>query len=314
MPSAARPLAHDTRETLRRHGKSFHFASYFLDRQHVIRASRLYAFCRHVDDLVDTAPGASAAAYALNAFEGELAGHAPTSAQADDFLSLAAETGMDTEPARMLIAGVRSDIGEVAVKTQDELLRYAYSVAGVVGLMMCDVLDVREDTARPFAIDLGIAMQLTNIARDIGEDARLGRRYLPEEWIGPIAPERLMFPDPGLQHQLRQQTRTLLDTAETYYRSARHGMGFLPARARFAILIAARVYREIGQKIARQGYVTWDRRVRVSAAEKGIVAARAAAAFVARRDIHATDSTHNSRLHDALSGLPFANTPAPHHG
>jgi len=313
MSSQNGPVARDSRETLRRHGKSFHFASYFLGRQHSLRASRLYAFCRHVDDLVDTASGARAASIALDALEAELAGHGQRSPQADDFLALAAETGMDTGLARQLIAGVRSDIGPVAISARDDLIRYAYSVAGVVGLMMCDVLGVQADRARPFAIDLGIAMQLTNIARDVGEDARLGRRYLPEAWIGPVTPEQLVSPDPGLQSQLRHQTRVLLELADIYYRSARDGMGYLPVRARFAILIAGRLYREIGQKIARQGYATWNGRVRVSSGEKLLIALRAAGAFLVRRDIHATHATHMSSLHDALTGLPFAHT-RPHHG
>lgn len=312
MSAEVQPVPVDARETLRRHGQSFHFAGYFLNREHILRASRLYAFCRHVDDLVDAAPDSAAASCALDAFEAELGSNAPASVQAEDFLALAAETGMDTALAHTLIAGVRSDIGPVAIRTRDELLRYAYSVAGVVGLMMCDMLGVRAPRARPFAIDLGIAMQLTNIARDIGEDARLGRRYLPEAWIGPVTPEQLLAPDPELQSKLKLYTRTLLETAELYYRSARDGMGYLPARAHFAILIAGRVYREIGQKIARQGYTSWDRRVRVSAGEKLLVAARTAAAFAVSGDIHATHAIHSSSLHDALKGLPFANSGSQH--
>ena len=91
-----------------------------------------------------------------------------------------------------LIDGLLGDQEIVLIKNEFELLRYCYRVAGTVGILMCNVLDCDETDAIDYAIDLGIAMQLTNIARDILEDAQMGRRYLPESWVGDVTPEEIV--------------------------------------------------------------------------------------------------------------------------
>ena len=297
--------------SLRRNGKTFYFASRFLGTKHAIRAARLYAFCRHIDDMVDEADDAHLALEGLAQLERELTGRATACVQTRDFLALARETGMSLDPVFALIEGVRSDLGTVALATEDELLRYAYRVAGVVGIMMCDVLDVPAPQARPFAIDLGIGMQLTNIARDVAEDAGLGRRYLPAAWVDSATAAQILHPDPALQAVIPCAQRRLLELADRFYASAERGLGHLPARARFAILVAARVYRRIGHKIARQGFATWRGRAYVSGPEKLAVASRAALSFVVNGRLHQQNSDHDPRLHQALSGLPFAASPRP---
>lgn len=296
---------------MRTHGRSFHFASHFLRDRHAERAARLYAFCRHLDDTVDLAENKSEAERTLDCIARELAGQVPASAATKDFLALMDEVGMEPSMPEALMSGLRSDLGVVAVKTEAELLRYAYHVAGIVGLMMCDVIDVRAPEARPFAIDLGIAMQLTNIARDVDEDARRGHRYLPETWVGAVTPQQIVAPDPEMKHILRQASRRLLDRAEIYYRSADRGLGHLPARARFAILVAGRVYRRIGVSIARQDHASWEGRARVSRPAKLKVAAGAALSFLGCRHLHARDALHDRSLHEALAGLPGTNPAGP---
>jgi phytoene synthase len=154
-------------------------------------------------------------------------------------------------------------------------------------------------------------MQLTNIARDVDEDARRGHRYLPEAWVGPVTPQQIVDPDPETKHILRQASRRLLDRAEIYYRSADHGLGHLPARARFAILVAGRVYRQIGVSIARQDHAPWQGRARVSRPEKLQVAAGAALSFLGRPHLHARDAVHDRTLHEALAGLPGTHPAGP---
>jgi phytoene synthase len=290
--------------TLRRHGKSFHFASRFLDPHYARRATRLYAFSRFVDDLADEAPSPTAAREGLAQVVRELTGEAEASAPTRDFLDLARETGMPLEPVLALIDGVRSDLGEVAIQTEEELLRYAYGVAGVVGLLMCDVLDVSEPAARPFAIDLGIAMQLTNIARDVAEDAARGRRYVPETWIGPISATAILLPEPSLRPVLQSALKRLLSLADRFYASGESGLGYLPTRARFAILVAARVYRRIGHRIAQNDHATWCGRAWVSGPEKVLVASGAAISFGLHEHLHTRRRIHDARLHRALEGLP----------
>jgi len=227
-----------------------------------------------------------------------------------DFLSLADEANMDLRAARALVAGVRSDLGPVAFASERELVRYAYHVAGVVGLMMCAVLDVDDRAAAPFAIDLGIAMQLTNIARDVGEDAAMARRYLPADWVGDVTPDQILDPDTGTAESLRAGTRRLLAKAEAYYESGEAGMAYLPARARLAILVAARVYRQIGAAVRRGDHETWRMRARVAGPLKAAIAARAMGDFAFTPRLHQRGARHDCRLHAALDGLPFTNPPA----
>ena len=288
---------------LARHGSSFHFASHLLGACHGQRATRLYAFCRRVDDLVDEANDLQAAARALDALELALRTGVGGPVWLTDLRELQVETGLSHRPLLDLIEGVRRDLGEVAFQSEDDLIAYAFQVAGSVGLMMCAVLDVCDPRAYPFAIDLGIAMQLTNIARDVGADARLGRRYLPAAWVGGASAAEIRAPNPILQTQLCAASRRLLELAERYYLSGEAGLGFLPPRARLAILTAARVYRGIGACIAQSGFRSWDQRAVVSKSRKIRLAAGALITFVARPALHSRGAIHNVELHRALHAL-----------
>jgi phytoene synthase len=141
------------------------------------------------------------------------------------------ECGIEPGIVRELIAGMASDAETVRVADEAELLRYCYRAAGTVGLMMCRVLDAPEPAAAAHAVDLGIAMQLTNLCRDVSADARMGRRYLPASLVGDIGPTELIDPSPTLQPALRAAVARLLALAETYYASGEAGLPFLPVRA-----------------------------------------------------------------------------------
>ena len=288
---------------LARHGSSFHFAGRLLGACHGQRATRLYAFCRRVDDLVDEASDAQAAARALDVLELALRTGVGGPTWLVDLRQLQAETGLSATPLLDLIDGVRRDLGEVAFQSEEDLIAYAFQVAGSVGLMMCAVLDVHDPRAYPFAIDLGIAMQLTNIARDVGADARLGRRYLPGAWVEGVSAAAIRAPGEPLQTQLRVATRRLLELAERYYLSGESGLGFLPPRARLAILTAARVYRGIGARIAQLGFRSWDQRAVVSKPNKLGYAAAALLTFIARPALHSRRAIHNAELHRTLHAL-----------
>lgn len=298
---ADEPDADAARAVLRRHGRTFAFASHLLGARHARRAAVLYAFCRHVDDAADEARDPASARLALAAIRDSL-----RTGQANDpwtraMLALQRETGMPAAPAQDLLAGVEGDLDAVRLADEDALLRYAYRVAGTVGLMMCAVLDVRDPRARPFAIDLGIAMQLTNIARDVGEDARRGRRYLPASWIGEVSPAAIAAPDAALEASLQSATRRLLALADRYYASGEAGLAFLPARARIAILAAARMYRAIGGRIAAAGYRSWDRRAVVGTMAKAGLLLQAVLAFALSPRLHRRDAVHDASLQLALA-------------
>ncbi len=294
---------------LRRHGRSFHFAGRLLGPDHGERAARLYAFCRHVDDLADTAETREAGSAALARIALAIRETRALDTKTADFLDLMQETGMDARAPLTLIDGVACDLDRVRVADEAGLIDYAYSVAGVVGLMMCDVLDVDDRAAAPFAIDLGVAMQLTNIARDVGADAALGRRYLPGDWVGEAEPEAIADPGPALQGALQTATRQLLSLAGRYYDSGEQGLGYLPAHTRPAILTAARVYRAIGDKIAANDWRSWDRRAVISGPEKLSRGVGAVAASTGKTRKRAQAARHDAALHAPIAHRFRAHAP-----
>ena len=290
----------DARAVLRRHGRTFFLASHLLGTVHASRAATLYAFCRHVDDLADEASNAESARKALAAVSRTLIDGRSDDPRTAALLALQTEIGMPAAPALALIAGVVSDLDPVRIADEAALIRYAWSVAGTVGMMMCPVLDVRDPRAAPFAIDLGIAMQLTNIARDVGDDARMGRRYLPASWVGNLEPADIAAPDAAVRVSLQTATQRLLELAERYYESGEAGLGFLPIRARLGILAAARMYRAIGKRIAAADFCSWDRRAVLGTTAKSGHAALALASFIGSRRVHRRDAVHDTRLQHAL--------------
>lgn len=288
--------AHDT---LQRHGKSFHFASLVLDRVTATRCARLYAFCRHLDDLADKANDTHIARRRLDSVIEMLAAGRSSHPIVADFLELAAEAGIPVEPAIDLAEGVISDLAEVRIKDLAELHTYCYRVAGTVARMMCGVLGVSDPRAYPFAIDLGIAMQMTNIARDVREDAMAGRRYLPATLIGDVDPSDLVNPDRQLQDRLARAVKSLLQEAESYYQSGDAGLVYVPTKSRLGIRIASRVYRQIGVRLRRRKFAVWNGRMVVPLREKLLVSLSALRWQMARspRQIH---PTHQQALHRFL--------------
>ncbi len=253
---------------LKSNGRSFYFASRLLGSTYRTRASRLYAFCRYVDDLVDESTDQLRASQDINLLKASLKeGH---SAQpcVSNMITLMQSLSVPDAPVMSLIRGVQSDLLPRSIKEEAELLHYAYEVAGTVGLMMCFILNVRDTQAWPFAIDLGIAMQLTNIARDVGEDAAKGRVYLPADWLGDLSAADIINPNSDQQKTLQQATQRILKLADVYYQSGLAGVRYLPWGARYGIVVAAMVYREIGEVVADSGYASWKQRAVVPQSRK----------------------------------------------
>jgi phytoene synthase len=303
-PAAAHAPSAAAEATLARQGRSFHWARRLLGATHAARATRLYAFCRHLDDLVDEAASAEAARAALAAADRDLAAGRSDDPILQDGLALMRECGIDPAIARELIAGMASDAETVRVADEAELLRYCYRAAGTVGLMMCRVLDAREPSAAAHAVDLGIAMQLTNLCRDVADDARMGRRYLPASLVGDLPPADLIEPSPALQPKLRAAVARLLALAETYYASGEAGLPFLPVRARAGILVAGRVYRAIGHRLAAREHAYWEGRAFVPDWRKAAITLAALTTQPLRGTFWSRPTSHHAPLHGALVGLP----------
>jgi phytoene synthase len=167
-----------------------------------------------------------------------------------------------------LIRGFEMDVEERVYRTLDDTLDYCYHVAGVVGVMMSMIMGARERTVLDRASDLGIAFQLTNIARDIVDDARAGRVYLPSQWLEEAGRSAI---DPNDREQwptLHALALRLLDHAEPHYASAYRGLSALPWRSAWAVAAARRVYRDIGEQLRRKGAGAWEGRVSTSRARK----------------------------------------------
>ncbi len=305
--SLAQAATDDALDNLARNGKSFRFAGRFLGRARLRDCARLYRFCRYVDDIADEAPNPATARRRLHRISEELQSGVSADYRVADFLSLARQYDLDLRIAQQLIRGITADLEQVRFDSEATLKRYCYRVAGTVGLMMCAILGVSDERALPFAIDLGIAMQLTNIARDVAEDARADRRYVPADWLGTVEPAAVLRPNGLLKERLRDVTATLLHEAERYYRSAERGLAYLPTRERLAILVAARVYRAIGEVIARRRYATWEGRAVVSTTKKLNIACHVIGCFFVRADMHRATKRHDGTLHQHLRGLPYCN-------
>lgn len=285
---------------LKSHGRSFYFASQLLAPTYRSRAARLYAFCRYVDDIADESSDQAQAHHDLEQIKMSLIhAHSQQSCVAD-MIALMQETNMPIAPVRSLIDGMQSDLKHVRIEDEAALLHYAYQVAGTVGLMMCFVLDVRDQNAWPFAIDLGIGMQLTNIARDVGQDAKNGRVYLPGTWQHQLIASEIVDPHAEQTKHLQAATKRILTLAELYYRSGLSGVGYLPPAARYGIIVAARVYREIGQKVAQADYQSWDRRAVISQPRKVLCAASALVRYAMYPSERQSHPLHERSLHRHL--------------
>ncbi|MGD2018649.1 MAG: squalene/phytoene synthase family protein [Planctomycetota bacterium] len=293
---------------LRENGKTFAWARRFLGARHAERATRLYAFCRYLDDVADESRDPAEAAAALERIRGQLDRGAAGDAMLDAVLHILGGEGPGLDAARSLIDGVASDLRPVRLEDERALLRYCYRVAGTVGVMMCHALDRPDPAALPHAIDLGVGMQLTNIARDIHEDAGLGRRYVPATLAGDLAPEAILDPTEEQRRALAGARRRLLELADDYYRSGERGLSFLPLRARGAILVAAETYRAIGPRALALGS-RLDRRAFVPGGAKARVSAAALLSATPRPSFWLRPAGHDAALHVHLDGLGGANAP-----
>lgn len=286
-------------------GKTFYWARFLLNKRHAQRATRLYRFCRYVDDLADEATDNTQAKESLQTLSDDIKVGTSQDIIVLDALALFDECSIEKEVVIELINGVYSDLDQVKFNTMDQLLRYCYQVAGTVGLMMCKVLDIKDANAYAYAIDLGIAMQLTNICRDISEDARLGRRYLPKDLVGNLVPVRLIMPTLELQGNLTAAVASLLKTADQYYASGNAGLSFIPLRARTAILLASRLYQAIGRKLEQKNCQYWLARAMLSNQDKALLSIKTLTQLIGHAEFWRVMHAHQQQLHQPLATLPY---------
>ncbi len=249
--------------SIKSEGKSFYWASFFLPKKNRIAASRLYSICRYLDDVADNSK-LDTSSQIKNIFnqikENE-------SSEINIFFK---KNNINLGILKDLIDGLISDQQNVRVTDEKELIDYSYKVAGTVGLMMLPIINTKDAEARKHAIDLGIAMQLTNIARDVYEDAKMNRLYLPKEWLGQVSISDLV--DNKLDDQKKKlielSIKNLIELSDKFYANGFSGMKFIPLRTRLAIFFAAKIYKGIGEKIKSGGYAYKLERIYLNKIEK----------------------------------------------
>ncbi|MBK1696357.1 MULTISPECIES: phytoene/squalene synthase family protein [Alphaproteobacteria] len=255
---------------IRTGSRSFHAASLVLPRRVREPARGLYAFCREADDAVDTRPDRTRALAELRQrlqwiYDGRPGNNAADRAFAD---VVAAYAIPQTLP-EALLEGFAWDAEERRYRTIQDLRAYGARVAGAVGAMVAMLMGARQAEVVSRATDLGVAMQLTNIARDVGEDARQGRVYLPIDWLEAEGIDAdAWLADPRFGPGVARTVERLLAHAEELYQRAEAGIPALPASCRPGITAASRLYRAIGHQVARQGHDSLSRRAVVPAMRK----------------------------------------------
>ncbi len=222
-----------TKNYLSIYAKSFNWSGFFLPKKIYNKCSVLYDFCRTIDNIADQNVELEIRKKELEEFKKKFEQRYKNDSVIKNMWNLMDEKNISKKIVDDLFDGVSSDLKkEVKIKSEKELLIYSYRVAGTVGLMMAKIFGVQKRESLKRAIDLGIAMQLTNIARDVIEDAKKNRTYL-----------------------IKESNNTFLDIkntilkADTFYNSSFEGIRDIPINCRFSIIVARRVYRQIGKKI-----------------------------------------------------------------
>ena len=214
------------------YAKSFNWAGFFLPKQTYQKCSALYDFCRIVDNIADDDDAIESKKNKFKNFESNFNNKNFDNPIIKNMWELIDEFNISLKIINDLFEGIKSDIKErVKLNSKKELLIYSYRVAGTVGLLMAKILKVRKKSSLMSAIDLGIAMQLTNISRDVVEDLRINRSYINENF---------------------EEIKSTLMLAEKFYENSFHSINEIPISFRFSILVARRVYRKIGYKIFKK--------------------------------------------------------------
>jgi phytoene synthase len=211
------------------YAKSFNWAGFFLPKQTYKKCSSLYDFCRVVDNIADDKNSIKLKENEFNEFKNHFIQKNYNNPIIKNMWEIIDEFSISLKVVNDLFDGIQSDIKQtVKLNSKKELLIYSYRVAGTVGLMMAKILKVNKKSSLKSAIDLGIAMQLTNISRDVVEDLNNGRSYINENF---------------------DDIKSTLQLAEKFYESSFYSINEIPISFRFSILVARRVYRKIGYKI-----------------------------------------------------------------
>ena len=217
---------------LKKHAKSFYWASFFLSSNTLDKCSSLYNFCRTLDDIVDDDNNLETKKEIFSKFKRDFENKNLNNQIIKDIWSVIDNENISKQIIIDLFDGVETDLKEkVVINSKKDLLVYSYRVAGTVGLMMSKILKVKNKEALKGAIDLGIAMQFTNIARDVCEDKARNRQYIDHDFLA---------------------IQKIIGESQIFYENSFNSISNIPIRSRFSVIVARRIYRKIGDYILKQ--------------------------------------------------------------
>ena len=261
---------------LKREGKSFYWASFFLPKSSKKKAGILYSICRYFDDIADKY-SEDQTNFLKDTIE-EIKKNKNN--KVNIFLQ---KNKINNSIFIDLIEGLILDQQKIRIQNKEELIKYSYHVAGTVGLMMSKIIGVKHKKAARSAIDLGIGMQLTNIARDVYEDSKMKRIYLPANWIPDISLKNLTDlhnKSSEKDKRISNAIHEVIDLSDKFYENGFAGLKYIPLSTRLGIFIAANVYRGIGIKIKSNKKKYLRERVYLNLLEKTIITIKSILLFI----------------------------------
>ena len=286
-------------KVIQMHGKTFYWASKFMDKKLTDPIYAIYEMCREIDDMVDKNNNLDAKKEIAN-----LKKNLSITLLKKRFNCLRKidkKKFPQNEYLKEFILGQESDIEFKQPKSINELLKYCYRVAGVVGLMVCDAVEINDKNLKYFAIDLGIGMQLINIIRDIKEDAENNRVYIPENLIGKVNPDDVLNNQQVID-KIDIEKKRILKIAENYFNSANYAIRFLPNNVSTCFGLASKLYQAIGIKILKQEKSYMAGRVYLNNLEKIFITL---SYYLNSKKKINYQPVHNNMLH-----LPIKNSPS----
>ncbi len=261
---------------LKKEGKSFYWASFFLPKTSKKDAGILYSICRYFDDIADK-NSENKTTYLKNSIN-EIRNNQNN--KVNIFLQ---KNKIKNSILIDLIEGLIFDQSQIRIQNKEELIKYSYHVAGTVGLMMSKIIGVKHEKAARSAIDLGIAMQLTNIARDVYEDSKMKRIYIPSSWIPNISLKNLdNFHNISSEkdEKISNAIHRLINLSDKFYENGFAGLKYIPLSTRLGIYIAANVYRGIGIKIKSNKKKYLRERIYLNSLEKILITIKSVFLFI----------------------------------
>ncbi len=258
------------RLSLKYRAKTFYFASFFLPKEIRKDIEILYIFCRYVDDLGDDQSlNKNESFKKLSSIKNDLKNNKSNCSIVMDFISLKKRHSIDSSIPTALVEGVLKDLNTVVIKNYSQLIQYSFSVAGTVGYMFCKIIKIKDKNQFFRGIELGIAMQFTNIARDIKEDILMDRIYLPQEIMTFKSKKKTtILKNQKIQKSISNDLLNFLDKTDEIYTNSWHGIYNLEKKYAIPVGIAAELYQRISKKIRLKKGNIWNNRIYLNLFEK----------------------------------------------